>query len=59
MKSKGCLYSLVRHGVKGIVKIKHEYADGLKDIDGFSHIILLYHFHLSQGYFIRGYSFFG
>jgi tRNA-Thr(GGU) m(6)t(6)A37 methyltransferase TsaA len=37
-------------GVKGTVKIKHEYADGFKDIDGFSHIILIYHFHLSQGY---------
>jgi tRNA-Thr(GGU) m(6)t(6)A37 methyltransferase TsaA len=37
-------------GVKGTVKLEHEYADGLKDIDGFSHIILIYHFHLSQGY---------
>ncbi|MGD9037864.1 MAG: tRNA (N6-threonylcarbamoyladenosine(37)-N6)-methyltransferase TrmO, partial [Syntrophobacterales bacterium] len=27
-----------------------EYGDGLKDLDGFSHIFLLYHFHLSQGY---------
>jgi tRNA (Thr-GGU) A37 N-methylase len=31
----------VATGVKGTVKLGHEYADGLKDIDGFSHIILI------------------
>ena len=36
-------------GIKGIVEIFPEYAEGLKDIEGFSHIILLYHFHLSKG----------
>jgi tRNA-Thr(GGU) m(6)t(6)A37 methyltransferase TsaA len=36
-------------GVAGTAEIKPQYADGLKDIDGFSHIILLYHFHLSNG----------
>lgn len=36
--------------VMGSVEIKEEYVEGLKDIDGFSHIILIYHFHLSQGY---------
>ena len=35
-------------GTKGIVEIFPEYAEGLKDIEGFSHIILLYHFHLSK-----------
>ena len=35
---------------KGTVEIFHEYADGLKDIQGFSHLILIYHFHLSSGY---------
>jgi tRNA-Thr(GGU) m(6)t(6)A37 methyltransferase TsaA len=35
--------------VNGIVEIFPEYAEGLKDIEGFSHIILLYHFHLSKG----------
>jgi tRNA-Thr(GGU) m(6)t(6)A37 methyltransferase TsaA len=35
---------------KGEVEVFLEYADGLKDIEGFSHIILLYHFHLSNGY---------
>jgi tRNA-Thr(GGU) m(6)t(6)A37 methyltransferase TsaA len=36
-------------GINGIVEIFPEYTEGLKDIDGFSHIILIYHFHLSKG----------
>jgi tRNA-Thr(GGU) m(6)t(6)A37 methyltransferase TsaA len=36
-------------GITGIVEIFPEYAEGLKDIEGFSHVILLYHFHLSRG----------
>ena len=36
-------------GVKGTADIFPGYAEGLKDIEGFSHIILLYHFHLSRG----------
>jgi tRNA-Thr(GGU) m(6)t(6)A37 methyltransferase TsaA len=35
-------------GTNGTVEIFLEYAEGLKDIEGFSHIILLYHFHLSK-----------
>jgi len=37
-------------GVGGTVEILPECAEGLKDLDGFSHIILIYHFHLSKGY---------
>ncbi|MBU1699009.1 MAG: tRNA (N6-threonylcarbamoyladenosine(37)-N6)-methyltransferase TrmO [Candidatus Eisenbacteria bacterium] len=37
-------------GVKGTVDIFEEYRAGLKDLDGFSHIILLYQFHRSQGF---------
>jgi tRNA-Thr(GGU) m(6)t(6)A37 methyltransferase TsaA len=37
-------------GVKGSVKVFEKYSQGLKDLDGFSHIILLYYFHLSGGY---------
>ncbi|MCD6493614.1 MAG: tRNA (N6-threonylcarbamoyladenosine(37)-N6)-methyltransferase TrmO [Archaeoglobaceae archaeon] len=37
-------------GVKGEVEIFDEYIEGLKDLDGFSHIILIYHLHLSKGY---------
>ena len=37
-------------GAKGIVTLYPEYTEGLSDLDGFSHVILLYHFHLSSGY---------
>lgn len=37
-------------GVKGTVEVFHEYHSGLKDLDGFSHIILLYQFHGSKGF---------
>lgn len=37
-------------GVKGTVEIFEPYADGLRDLDGFSHIILLYGFHRANGY---------
>lgn len=35
---------------RGRIELKPEYVPGLKDLDGFSHIILLYHFHLSRGW---------
>ena len=35
--------------VQGRVEVFPEYAEGLKDLDGFSHIILLYHFHCVEG----------
>ena len=31
--------------VRGDVDVFPEFAEGLKDLDGFSHIVLLYHFH--------------
>ena len=31
--------------VPGTVEVFPEYSKGLKDLDGFSHIILIYHFH--------------
>ena len=37
-------------GIKGTIELGHEFAAGLKDLEGFSHIILLYHFHLSKSY---------
>lgn len=37
-------------GVKGVVEVYEEYATGLKDLDGFSHIILLYLLHKSDGF---------
>jgi len=37
-------------GVKGTVEVFDQYRAGLKDLEGFSHIILLYHFHCSEGF---------
>lgn len=37
-------------GVSGSVEVFPEFAEGLDDLDGFSHIILLCHFHKSSGY---------
>lgn len=34
--------------VRGTVEVLPELADGLRDLEGFSHIILLYHFHQVQ-----------
>ncbi|MDD3449237.1 MAG: tRNA (N6-threonylcarbamoyladenosine(37)-N6)-methyltransferase TrmO [Gammaproteobacteria bacterium] len=40
-------------GVKGTVEVFGAYRDGLRDLDGFSHIVLLYHFHRSRGFSLR------
>lgn len=40
-------------GIPGTVEVYPEFQEGLADLDGFSHIILLYHFHRSQGYRLR------
>lgn len=40
-------------GVQGTIHIYEEFQEGLADLDGFSHIILLYHFHRSQGYVLQ------
>ena len=36
--------------IQGTIIIDKEYEEGLSDLEGFSHIILLYHFHQSKGY---------
>ncbi|MDY1591710.1 MAG: tRNA (N6-threonylcarbamoyladenosine(37)-N6)-methyltransferase TrmO [Methanofastidiosum sp.] len=38
---------------KGIIEIFPQFSDGLKDLDGFSHIFLIYHFHLSKGFTLK------
>lgn len=35
--------------VRGTVEVLPKFVEGLKDLDGFSHIILLYHFHQAKG----------
>ena len=39
--------------IKGKVIVFPEYAEGLADLEGFSHIFIIYHFHLSQGYALK------
>ncbi len=40
-------------GVKGEIELFPEYSDGLKDLDGFSHIIVIYDFHKSEGFSLQ------
>ena len=35
-------------GISGTVEVFPEYAEGLMDVEGFSHIFLIFHFHLSK-----------
>jgi tRNA-Thr(GGU) m(6)t(6)A37 methyltransferase TsaA len=44
------IQSVAAEGVTGHVEVTKEYIGGLKDVDGFSHLILIYHFHLAQDY---------
>lgn len=37
-------------GVPGTVEVDDQFSPGLKDLDGFSHVVLLYEFHMSEGY---------
>lgn len=39
--------------IAGTVEIFPEYAEGLCDLAGFSHIILITHLHLSEGYTLK------
>jgi tRNA (adenine37-N6)-methyltransferase len=40
-------------GVMGTIEIEPEFQPGLKDLAGFSHIILIYHFHASEGFLLE------
>lgn len=37
-------------GARGRAEVDPAYAPGLQDLDGFSHVILLFHFHRSSGH---------
>ena len=37
-------------GIKGKIELVPEFINGIQDLDGFSHLILLYHFHLSENF---------
>jgi tRNA-Thr(GGU) m(6)t(6)A37 methyltransferase TsaA len=39
--------------IEGVIEVQSKYIEGLTDLDGFSYIILLYHFHKSKQYSLR------
>jgi len=47
IQTKGAL------GIKGKIILNEKFVEGLDDLDGFSHIFLLYHFHKSVGYNLK------
>lgn len=44
------IQSVGAKNIEGVIELFPEYAEGLTDLDGFSHIILIYHFHKLNGY---------
>nr|QNO48403.1 hypothetical protein OODJKIFO_00007 [Methanosarcinales archaeon ANME-2c ERB4]QNO48480.1 hypothetical protein FBNIIKBJ_00005 [Methanosarcinales archaeon ANME-2c ERB4] len=53
------IQSIFADGARGVVEVFPEYTTGLKDIDGFSHLILIYHFHLAESYSLISKPFIG
>jgi tRNA (adenine37-N6)-methyltransferase len=47
---EGMPIQAARSQAKGSVEVYPEFAEGLQDLEGFSHIYLLYVFHESSGY---------
>jgi len=43
------IQSIAAEGIKGSIKLKKKYVKGLLDLEGFSHIYLIYYFHKSKG----------
>ncbi len=43
-------------GNEGYAEIFPEYAEGLKDTEGFSHLYFIFHFHQSDGYSLLQYT---
>jgi len=44
------IQTVAAQGIAGTVELAPGYAEGLKDIDGFSHLLLLVHLHLMNGF---------
>ncbi|UCH22835.1 MAG: tRNA (N6-threonylcarbamoyladenosine(37)-N6)-methyltransferase TrmO [Deltaproteobacteria bacterium] len=40
-------------GIQAVVEVFPKYVEGLADLEGFSHIFLLYHFHLAGKFSLR------
>lgn len=44
------IQSRLAKGIKGRIELKEKFVPGLLDLDGFSHIFLVYYFHESNGF---------
>ncbi len=44
---------IAAEGVTGYIELREDLVDGLKDIEGFSHLTLFYHFHKIEGYALQ------
>jgi tRNA-Thr(GGU) m(6)t(6)A37 methyltransferase TsaA len=44
------IQATIAEGVAGYVELSMDYVEGLRDLEGFSYLILVYHFHLAQEY---------
>ncbi len=42
------IQAVAAEGVEGSIELAPEYGDGLRDVEGFSHLIVVYHFHLAR-----------
>jgi tRNA (adenine37-N6)-methyltransferase len=47
------IQSVFANGMRGSVEVFPEFAEALADLEGFSHIILLYYLHMVKGYALR------
>ena len=47
------IQSSAARDIEGRVEVYQDYITGLEDLDGFSHIILIYYFHLSKDYSLK------
>src|SRR6266851_7356787 len=43
-----------KHDVEGVLEVLPEFAAGLKDIDGFSHLFVIWAFDRSEGFSLEG-----
>jgi tRNA (Thr-GGU) A37 N-methylase len=43
-----------KHTAEGVLEILPEFGEGLKDIEGFSHILVIWVFHRTEGYELVG-----
>ena len=47
------IQSSAAQDVEGTIELLLKYSEGLEDLNGFSHIILIYQFHLSKRYSLK------